>query len=344
MRRAIELARRGAGLVSPNPLVGAVLVNDGRVVGEGYHLYDRLKHAERYAIEAAGTLARGATLYCNLEPCCHHGRTAPCAAALIEAGIARAVIAVKDPDSRVSGMGIEQLRGAGIEVEVGLLEERAIRINESYFKFVITGKPFVHGVIEYPTEATDGRFDWLPSNKFLQAASEYDALMIGDRPEINKLVVEEALNRERHRTLVVAASTQKLELVEGLRKRIRKQVSVVRFEEHAPPADITGRVVRLDEGISRGGVRSQIASLLATLARMNVTSLLTLPARLDLSDPANFEELDKVTLVVPGASNDQRLSGPWTFGDAEFDVEEVSVSEAGGYTELTGYPSLRGVA
>src|SRR5437870_2454520 len=110
MKRALELARRGAGLVSPNPLVGAVLVNDGRVVGEGYHLYERVRHAESYAIEAAGPLAHGATLYGNLEPCCHHGRTPPCTDALIEAQIARAVIAVKDPNPSVNGRGVEQLR------------------------------------------------------------------------------------------------------------------------------------------------------------------------------------------------------------------------------------------
>src|SRR5436190_20555104 len=84
MKRAIELARRGAGLVSPNPLVGALLINDGRVVGEGYHLYENVRHAESYAIEAAGALAKGATLYCNLEPCCHQGRTPPCTDALIK--------------------------------------------------------------------------------------------------------------------------------------------------------------------------------------------------------------------------------------------------------------------
>src|ERR1044071_7271860 len=96
MKRALELASKGAGLVSPNPMVGAVLVNEGRVVGEGFHRYDLLKHAESYAIELAGDLSRGATLYCNLEPCSHYGRTPPCTDALIHAGISRAVISIKD--------------------------------------------------------------------------------------------------------------------------------------------------------------------------------------------------------------------------------------------------------
>src|SRR4030095_6882694 len=136
MKRAIELAARGAGLVSPNPMVGALLIKNGRVIGEGFHRYDLLKHGEIYAIEMAGEEARGATLYCNLEPCCHHGRTPPCTDALISAGIARAVIATKDPYAQVNGKGVEQLREAGIEVDVGLLEERARKLNESYFKFV----------------------------------------------------------------------------------------------------------------------------------------------------------------------------------------------------------------
>src|SRR6185295_766803 len=140
------------GLVSPNPMVGAVLVNNDGVVGEGYHRYDLLKHAESYAIETAGELSRGATLYCNLEPCCHHGRTPPCTDALIEAGIARAVIGVKDPNPNVNGRGVDRLRKAGIEVEVGVLEGPAFRVNESYFKFVSSRMPFVHGIIEWPVE------------------------------------------------------------------------------------------------------------------------------------------------------------------------------------------------
>ena len=108
MKRALELARGGAGLVSPNPAVGAVLVRDGRVVGEGFFLYEHLKHAEVYALEEAGELSRGATLYCSLEPCCFQGRTPPCTDALIEAGIARAVIAIADPHPRVRGRGFQQ--------------------------------------------------------------------------------------------------------------------------------------------------------------------------------------------------------------------------------------------
>jgi diaminohydroxyphosphoribosylaminopyrimidine deaminase / 5-amino-6-(5-phosphoribosylamino)uracil reductase len=133
MGQAIELARKGEGLAAPNPMVGAVIVRDGEVVGEGFHLFDAVKHAEVVALEAAGELARGATLYCSLEPCCHHGRTPPCTDAMIEAGIRRAIVAIVDPDSRVSGSGIRQLREAGIEVVVGVCEAEAYNLNIEYF-------------------------------------------------------------------------------------------------------------------------------------------------------------------------------------------------------------------
>ena len=335
MKRTLELARRGEGLVSPNPLVGAVLVNDGRVVGEGYHRYDLLKHAESYAIDAAGKLARGATLYCNLEPCCHHGRTPPCTDSLIEAGIARAVIAVKDPDPRVNGRGIEQLREAGVEVEVGLLEDRAQRLNESYFKSITTGRPFVHGTIEYPADSASSLFDWQPSPEFLSVASKYDAVMMGRRPELNRVVVDQALGRERHRPLVVAASNSWL----FLNKQIEGDISVVPIgTQHA--ADATGNVVKLGYDLTD----PLLSTLLVKLTTMEVTSLLSLPGLLDSSDTANFEEFDKVTLAVPSRTYEQGFATRWAFGDIEFNLDDVSIEQAGEYTELTGYPSLQEVA
>ncbi len=345
MKRAIELARRGAGLVSPNPLVGAFLINDGRVVGEGYHLYENIRHAESYAIEAAGALAKGATLYSNLEPCCHQGRTPPCTDALIKAKIARAVVAVKDPNPNVNGRGIERLREAGIEVEVGVLEERALRLNESYFKYITRGEPFLYAVIEYPAGPSAFAAQWRPSTEFLQTIPEFDAVMIGDGHELNMLVVEEARGRESHRPLVVVASDPGPQLLKFLE---RLDVSVLHLESESgsDPAtkDADRKVVNLDEGTAHGVLRSRIEVAKAALARMNVTSLLILPGALDLSDPANFEELDKATLVVPGSATEQQQALHWTLGDIEFDFEPVIVTEADGFAEVTGYPSSREVA
>ncbi len=143
MDRALELARQGEAQASPNPMVGAVLVQDGRMVGEGFHTYDGRRHAETIALEAAGSAARGATLYLNLEPCCHTGRTGPCTDAIIKAGVQRVVAAMPDPNPAVAGRGLEQLRAAGLEVEVGIREAQARRLSEAFAKWIKTRLPFV---------------------------------------------------------------------------------------------------------------------------------------------------------------------------------------------------------
>lgn len=142
MRRALQLARRGAGQVSPNPMVGAVVVRDGRVVGEGYHVYKKFHHAEVVALEKAGHLSQGATLYVTLEPCAHWGRTPPCAERVAEAGIREVFIAVTDPFPEVSGKGCSYLRSQGIQVYEGLLEKPARKLNEAFFFFVQHRSPF----------------------------------------------------------------------------------------------------------------------------------------------------------------------------------------------------------
>ena len=143
MREAISIAMKGKGWTSPNPLVGAVLVKDDQVVGRGYHARAGAPHAETCVLQEAGKKAQGATLYINLEPCCHWGRTPPCTQALVKSGIQRIIIGMVDPNPLVSGKGIEELRRAGIEVEIGLLGEEARRINETFIKYVATGRPFV---------------------------------------------------------------------------------------------------------------------------------------------------------------------------------------------------------
>ena len=144
MRRALDLARAGVGLVSPNPLVGAVVVDAaGNEAGAGTHTYDGIKHAEVLALEQAGLRARGGTLYINLEPCSHQGRTGPCADAVVAAGIQRVVCSVQDPNPQVSGQGFARLRAAGISVEVGRLEAEAKKLNEAFAKFIRHGIPLV---------------------------------------------------------------------------------------------------------------------------------------------------------------------------------------------------------
>jgi diaminohydroxyphosphoribosylaminopyrimidine deaminase/5-amino-6-(5-phosphoribosylamino)uracil reductase len=143
MARALDLARRGAALAHPNPIVGAVLVRNSQVVGEGSHDYDRRDHAEIVALKKTGTKAQGATLYVTLEPCCTTGRTGPCTKAIIAAGIQRVVAAMRDPNPAVSGRGLAELRRAGIEVTCGVNEEEAQAANEDFACWIQTKRPLV---------------------------------------------------------------------------------------------------------------------------------------------------------------------------------------------------------
>src|SRR6476646_1231595 len=142
MRRALELARKGWGQTAPNPMVGAVVVRDGVVVGEGYHTLFGEAHAEVEALRAAGERAEGATVYVTLEPCAHHGKTPPCANALVAARVARVVVAVRDPNGKASG-GIERLRESGIAVTVGVVESEARELNAPFFHSFSQKRPWI---------------------------------------------------------------------------------------------------------------------------------------------------------------------------------------------------------
>ncbi len=143
MKRALELAERGTGKTNPNPLVGAVIVKDGRIVGEGWHQLFGGAHAEVNAIRDAGIHAEGSTVYVNLEPCCHYGKTPPCTELLIERGVKRVVVGILDPNPLVAGAGARRLREAGIEVTVGVLEEECRKQNEVFLHFIRRRRPFV---------------------------------------------------------------------------------------------------------------------------------------------------------------------------------------------------------
>src|SRR5437764_11709245 len=144
MARALSLAEKGRGYVEPNPLVGAVIVREDRVVGEGWHERFGEAHAEINALGQAGDLGRDATLYVTLEPCCHQGKTPPCTEAIVRAGVRRVVAAMTDPFPQVAGQGAERLRQAGLTVDIGLREEEAHRLNAPYLKLLRTGRPYVH--------------------------------------------------------------------------------------------------------------------------------------------------------------------------------------------------------
>ncbi|MCX5779870.1 MAG: bifunctional diaminohydroxyphosphoribosylaminopyrimidine deaminase/5-amino-6-(5-phosphoribosylamino)uracil reductase RibD, partial [Firmicutes bacterium] len=199
MQRALELAARSIGRTSPNPMVGAVIVKNGQIIGEGYHEQAGTPHAEVHALSAAGERSVGATLYVSLEPCSHFGRTPPCVDAVIAAGIIRTVVAVQDPNPMVAGQGINKLRQAGIEVEVGLLQHEAARLNEVFFKYIQTGLPFVAiktaMTLDGKIAAYTGDSRWITGtsarNYVHQLRNIYDAILVGigtvlkDDPQLN---------------------------------------------------------------------------------------------------------------------------------------------------------------
>ncbi len=199
MRLALSLARKGMGRTHPNPMVGAVVVKEGRIVSTGYHRGFGLPHAEAVALERAGERARGATLYVNLEPCCHQGKTPPCCQAIWRAGIRRVVVAVQDPNPRVNGRGIEFLRSRGIEVRVGVLAREAEELNRAFLHFHRRGKPWLTGKMALTADgATVWKEKYISSPQALLFAHWLRANHMGIMVGINTVLKDDPLLNIRH--------------------------------------------------------------------------------------------------------------------------------------------------
>jgi diaminohydroxyphosphoribosylaminopyrimidine deaminase/5-amino-6-(5-phosphoribosylamino)uracil reductase len=187
MRRCLELASRALGRTAPNPLVGAVIVENGEIVGEGFHPRAGEPHAEVFALRSAGDRARGATIYVSLEPCNHYGRTPPCSEALVAAGVAKVVIGMVDPNPLVAGSGIARLRAAGIEVLVGVEQEACQKLNEGFIHRILYHRPF--GILKYAMTldgkiaTTTGHSAWVTNqiarNKVHELRAACDAVIVG---------------------------------------------------------------------------------------------------------------------------------------------------------------------
>lgn len=255
MKRALELARLARGMTTPNPMVGAVIVRDGKIIGEGYHAAAGQPHAEIQAIKNATSDVAGATMYVTMEPCCHWGRTPPCVDALIKHKIARVYAAMQDPNERVAGKGIKQLRAAGIKVEIGLCEEESRRLNEAFVSFHAWHRPFVickwamtlDGKIA--TQTGDSR--WITNDESRAYVHEIrscvDSVMVGigtvlmDNPNLNVRI--EGFHGRQPRPIIIDGS---------LRIPIRAKClensdpgrCIIATTEAAPPE----RVARLRDG------------------------------------------------------------------------------------------------
>ena len=268
MHRALELARLGIALAAPNPRVGAVIVNaNGEVVGEGFHIYDGVKHAEVNAIEQAGPATRGATLYLNLEPCSHQGRTGPCADAVIAAGIRRVVCSMRDPNPAVSGNGFAKLRDAGIEVQEGVLASEARTLNEGFARRIRTKLPLVTlkaamtldgKIAPPPAEVTDigsSQPGWITSEiarahvQQLRHASDAIIIGVGTVVSDNPLLTDRTgLPRRRPLLRVVLDSQLRLPLESRLVKTANHDLLVFcSFAEEKKRAALEQRGIQVEQ-------------------------------------------------------------------------------------------------
>jgi diaminohydroxyphosphoribosylaminopyrimidine deaminase/5-amino-6-(5-phosphoribosylamino)uracil reductase len=311
MRQALDLARRAHGSTSPNPWVGAVIVNGDRIVGEGFTRPPGGPHAEVVALEEAGPAARGGTAYVTLEPCSHHGRTPPCTDALIAAGIRRVVFAIEDPDPRVSGNGRQQLEEAGIEVEEGDGAEDSARLLEAYIKHRRTNLPFV--IAKYAA-SLDGRLGagsgdsrWVSGPATLtwthQGRTKLDAIIIGsstvlvDDPQLTAR--PEGVLAERQPLRVVLDSTGRVSPEAGVFSPVAKTLVATTARsssEWRRAVEAAGaEVLVLTE--DRDG-RVPLAELLRDLGRRGIVTSLVEGGGVLLGSFFDQQLVDKVTAVI----------------------------------------------
>jgi len=301
LRRALELAQESFGLASPNPNVGAVLVDsDGNLVGQGFHTYNGKKHAEILALEQAGEKARGATLYINLEPCSHQGRTGPCTNALISAGIKRVVACIPDPNPAVSGRGFAQLRQAGVQVETGLLENEARALNDGFAKYIRYRLPLVtlkagmtlDGKIAPPPEdaavasvtgAGGPTGGWITSDEarahVQQLRHQHDAILVG----VGTVIADNPLLTDRSRLLrrrpllrVIVDSYLRLPLESRVAQTTNNDVLVFcSFAEEKRKSQLLERGIQVEQVASAGvDGRPDLSAICKKLAAREITSIM----------------------------------------------------------------------
>ncbi len=370
LQLTLQLAVQGAALVSPNPMVGSVIVNHDRIVGRGYHRYDDVKHAEAWALEEAGPRARGATAYINLEPCCQRGegkRTPPCVDALIAAGITRVVASIIDQNPAVNGLGFESLRRAGIAVTVGGAETEAQRLNEKYITYVTTRRPFVHLKMacsldgRIATRAGDSK--WITGEESRAASQalrhEYDGILVG----VNTVAVDDPFLTDRtgfprHRKLlrVVLDGSLRTPLSSHLVRTAAEFPTLIFTGARGGSRDSEkrGNASSHRQALESAGVevievssiedRVDIEEVLEELGRRQITSLLVEGGSEVAATFLDKGLVDKVTFfygpkIIGGRNAVPAVGGSGALKlDSVITLDQVQVVRRGADWEATGYP------
>ena len=359
MQRALDLASLGKGLVSPGPLVGCVIANSaGEVVGEGFYVYEELKHAETYALEQASDRARGATAYVSLEPHAHHGRTPPCTDALLKSGIARVVAPIEDPNPKVSGKGFDHLRSSGIDVCVGLLQREAEVLNEKYLHFMRTGRPFVHlkigASLDGKIATRTGESRWITGPEARLRAHElrheYDAIIVGaGTAHADDPLLTDRSGKKRRLPLVRVVLDEALGLSpESQLARTAKDSPLLVFTGESSASKM-GNLKKLGVDIAQDSASGRdLGLVLDELGSRNITSLLveggaSVAGKFLQSGLVNKVSFFVAPTIIGGREAPSAIGGqgPETLAEA-FDLHEVEVTKRGRDIELTGYPQRRG--
>ena len=317
IKRCFTLAKKGMGTVSPNPLVGSVIVKDNIILGEGYHEVYGSLHAEANAIKNSSESLIGSTLYCNLEPCCHTNKqTPPCANKIIKSGISKVVISNLDPNPFVAGNGVKILQDAGIEVIVGLLEEEGREINESFFKFIQTNKPFVHIKLAQTLDgkiATDtGDSKWISNNSAREIVHQwrlkYDAVLVGrktltkDNPTLNIRMGIDSKGKVPYR--IVMGSIEKMDLTYKLfsdewshRTIIVTTIESYNNASNTKVEEISAKKIKVVFTDSIDG-SMDLNLLLEKLGRLKITSILVEGGRSVITSFIDQKQYDKISFFV----------------------------------------------
>ena len=352
MARALELAVKGIGQVSPGPLVGCVVVSgSGEIAGEGFYIFEEVNHAETIALERAREKARGGTAYVSLEPHAHHGRTAPCTDALIAAGIKRVVAPIEDLNPKVSGKGFAHLRAAGIAVETGLMREEAEQINEAYLHYMSTGMPFVHLKLavsldgKIATRTRDSRWITGPESRARahEVRHEYDAILVGagtaetDDPQLSD---RSGLPRRRPLVRVVLDDEVRLSPDSQLAATASKAPVIVYGNESANHAD----VLRAQGVEIVNSTRDDLPGVLRELGGRAIQSVLVEGGSTVAGEFIDAGLVNKITFfiapkIIGGVTAPSSIGAAGVAMMSEaLELDRLTVIRRGKDIEVTGYP------